>query len=542
MADLAAHPSVMKFSFSHYPWYSDNSSQTSDTSLQGASHLEGLLGQYGVKIAFNGHAHIYQRNLPSAPGMPISYITGGGGATLAPIGPCNAIDASGNRIDAYGVGWSPTKLQGYSCGAATAPTSASQVFHFLKVTVAGSTVTVTPTDENGNTFDVQTYNFGADVDTVIDSAPAPLTKATAATFTFHSNAVGATFACSLDGAGPTACSSPSSYSGLAESSHTFSVVATANGSTDPFPATRSWTIDTTKPSAPTNLVATASAGNLVNLSWTASTDGTGVATYDIVRNATAIGTVSGGTTTYLDGSTSPGTTYTYTVDARDGAGNVSAPSAPASVTTPSTIAPSLVQAAGSTTATVTLSQASTQGDLLVLSASVYTGATNKITSVTDTAGNTWTRIGAYDVSGHNSDGEMWYSPNANPTTAVTVHQGTATSTALEVQEFAGVAPTSPLDVAAGTSNTNTTATSGPVTPAAANELLVGFVAGHGNTEPMTVTAAGFTTQPQQTTGASVASLVTGYRVLSSPSTLPFTATFPTAMYWAAGIVAFKAAG
>jgi hypothetical protein len=35
--------------------------------------------------------------------------------------------------------------------------------------------------------------------------------------------------------------------------------------------------------------------------------------------------------------------------------------------------------------------------------------------------------------------------------------------------------------------------------------------------------------------------VAGSEVLSSPSAQSFTATFPTAMYWAAAIAAFKAA-
>jgi hypothetical protein len=39
----------------------------------------------------------------------------------------------------------------------------------------------------------------------------------------------------------------------------------------------------------------------------------------------------------------------------------------------------------------------------------------------------------------------------------------------------------------------------------------------------------------------VASLVAGSEVLSSPSAQSFTATFPAAMYWAAGIAAFKPA-
>src|SRR4051812_26642722 len=129
--DLQTHPSALKFAFSHYPFYSDNPNQSSDTAIQGPAKLEGLLGQFGVKIAFNGHAHIYERNNPSATGMPVTYITGGGGATLEPIGPCHAYDA-------YGIGWSPTSLKGTKCGAASAPTSASAVFHFLKVTVSGT--------------------------------------------------------------------------------------------------------------------------------------------------------------------------------------------------------------------------------------------------------------------------------------------------------------------------------------------------------------------------------------------------------------------
>jgi len=40
--------------------------------------------------------------------------------------------------DAYGIGWSPSKLTGSACGAAHAPTSAANVFHFLKVTVSGN--------------------------------------------------------------------------------------------------------------------------------------------------------------------------------------------------------------------------------------------------------------------------------------------------------------------------------------------------------------------------------------------------------------------
>jgi hypothetical protein len=157
--DLAAHPTGLKFAFWHYPLYSDNSTETSDTFLQGASSLEGLLSSHGVNIGFNGHAHIYQRNVPSGPTGLITYVTGGGGAKVEPIG----TGISCSATDAYGLGWSYSDNggagQGYACGAAPVPTALNQVFHFLLVTVNGAQVTVAPTDELGRTFDMQTYTF-----------------------------------------------------------------------------------------------------------------------------------------------------------------------------------------------------------------------------------------------------------------------------------------------------------------------------------------------------------------------------------------------
>ena len=184
-----------------------------------------------MKIAFNGHAHIYERNNASAPGMPITYVTGGGGALLEPIGPCHSYDA-------YGIGWSPTKLKGSACGAAQAPPAASNVFHFFKVTVSGTTVTVAPTDELGRTFDVQTYSFSGTTlpDTVIDTQPTTPTNATTAAFTFHSTLTPATFACSLDGATTDAVHESRELHGTLAGAHTFGVTATTAAGSDPTPA------------------------------------------------------------------------------------------------------------------------------------------------------------------------------------------------------------------------------------------------------------------------------------------------------------------
>src|SRR5206468_1742510 len=116
-----------------------------------------------------------------------------------------------------------------------------------------------------------------------------------------------------------------------------------------------------------------------------------------------------------------------------------------------TSTPRLVQTAGatetssSTTLTATLPAASGAGDLLVLSASVYTGTTNHLTSITDSAGNVWTKVNAWSTASHNPDGELWYAANAAAATTVTAHAATAATIALSVQEFSGIAATNALD-------------------------------------------------------------------------------------------------
>jgi fibronectin type 3 domain-containing protein len=90
--------------------------------------------------------------------------------------------------------------------------------------------------------------------------------------------------------------------------------------------------DISPPTAPTNLSATVVGSLAVDLSWTGSTDDIGVTGYTVYRNGSAIATVGGGSTTYHDATVVSGTTYTYTVDALDAAGNHSALSNPVTVT------------------------------------------------------------------------------------------------------------------------------------------------------------------------------------------------------------------
>jgi calcineurin-like phosphoesterase family protein/purple acid phosphatase-like protein len=153
-ADLASHPAAVKFAVMHFPMYSDNATETSDLYLRGPGGVGGLLSQYGVDMVFSGHAHMYERNLRQPGDSFVSYLTGGGGGKLEPIG---AKGCSG--FDAAGIGWSNSSSRGSACGAAAVPDSITRVFHFLLVTVQGTHVTVVPTDELGRTFDVRAYDF-----------------------------------------------------------------------------------------------------------------------------------------------------------------------------------------------------------------------------------------------------------------------------------------------------------------------------------------------------------------------------------------------
>lgn len=85
-------------------------------------------------------------------------------------------------------------------------------------------------------------------DTTITAQPADQTNTTVADFSFNSTKDRSTFQCSIDGGIYKACSSPQSYTSLAEGHHTFDVKATdAAGNTDPNPARFAWTIDLTPP-------------------------------------------------------------------------------------------------------------------------------------------------------------------------------------------------------------------------------------------------------------------------------------------------------
>ena len=123
-------------------------------------------------------------------------------------------------------------------------------------------------------------------DTQLLSGPANASPTASATFSFLSPDAGpgATFQCALDSSGFADCSSPMTYNGLSEGTHTFQVrVRVAVGNFDPTPATDSWTVDLTPPdtsiaAAPSGAVANAAASisftsNELGVTFACSLDG-----------------------------------------------------------------------------------------------------------------------------------------------------------------------------------------------------------------------------------------------------------------------------
>ncbi|MGH3730864.1 MAG: glycosyl hydrolase family 18 protein [Micromonosporaceae bacterium] len=188
--------------------------------------------------------------------------------------------------------------------------------------------------------------------------------------------------------------------------------------------------DTTAPSTPANLRSTGTTSSSVALAWNASTDNVGVTGYDVYRGTTKVATVTG--TSHTDSGLSAGTEYSYTVRARDAAGNVSPSSNRVTVTTggggggdttaPST--PANLRSTGTTSSSVALAWNASTDNVGVTGYDVYRGST-KIATVTGTS-RTDTGLSAntsysYTVRARDAAGNV--SPASNQITVTTQSGG-----------------------------------------------------------------------------------------------------------------------
>jgi hypothetical protein len=95
---------------------------------------------------------------------------------------------------------------------------------------------------------IRTWTIDAIAPTVtITGGPTGVVASSSASFTFTASEAGAAFQCALDAGAYLACTSPSTYSGLAIGAHTFSVRACDAAGNCSAPASRSWTVDLIAP-------------------------------------------------------------------------------------------------------------------------------------------------------------------------------------------------------------------------------------------------------------------------------------------------------
>lgn len=201
--------------------------------------------------------------------------------------------------------------------------------------------------------------------------------------------------------------------------------------------------DTVAPTAPT-LAASGTTQTTTNLSWSGATDNVAVTGYDVYRGATLLG--SAASTTFAVTGLTASTTYSFTVRAKDAAGNVSADSNSVSVTTLAPVvdttaptAPTL-SASGTTQTTTNLSWSGatdnvgvTGYDVLrngVVIGSTTTATTFAVTGLT--ASTTYTfNVRAKDAAGNISANSNTVSVTTLAVATVTYCTASANSTADE---------------------------------------------------------------------------------------------------------------
>jgi hypothetical protein len=172
------------------------------------------------------------------------------------------------------------------------------------------------------------YESLADPSAEITSGPSGAVSNDEASFEFVSNPPDADFTCSLDGGAFTSCTSPTTYTGLAEGAHIFAVSADGGAA-----ATRTWIVDTTAPTllgiSTPGLKSGFRFGQKIKVMWSSNDAGSGPEVYDVRYRKTRWNGESGPLVTWKSGTAMnsgsvparKGDTNCFSFRARDSAGN-----------------------------------------------------------------------------------------------------------------------------------------------------------------------------------------------------------------------------
>ncbi len=146
--------------------------------------------------------------------------------------------------------------------------------------VGTASITVVTPGPDGGTSSEKTFTIADTTppDITITSSPSGWVRSTAASFAFASTESGATFKCLLDTGTEGVCTSPKSYTGLAEGAHTFKVKAVDRAGNVGTWVSSSWSVDTVSPagSVLVNAGAAYARSTSVTLKLSAADAGSGV--------------------------------------------------------------------------------------------------------------------------------------------------------------------------------------------------------------------------------------------------------------------------
>lgn len=183
------------------------------------------------------------------------------------------------------------------------------------------------------------------------------------------------------------------------------------------------TQDTQAPTAPTNLTATNITSTTVDLTWTASTDNVAVTSYDIYKDGVYL--ASSSTNTYNITGLTVGISYSFTITAKDAAGNISVASNALTVTTVDTQAPTTptnLTVSNITSTTTNLTWTASTDNIAVTSYDVYKDGVYLASSTT----NSYSVIGLTQNTTYNF---TVYAKDAAGNTSLVSNTATFTTTA-----------------------------------------------------------------------------------------------------------------
>jgi hypothetical protein len=310
----------------------------------------------------------------------------------------------------------------------------------------------------------------------------------------------------------------------------------------------------TAPSAPAGV--TASAGNgSATVSWTApSNGGSPVTSYTVTpyvggvaQPATTVTGTPPATSTVITG-LSNGTSYTFTVSATNAIGTGPASAASSPVTPGGVATPAFVQQVSAhghgSSITVTPGAAVTSGDRMIVEVGVWNFSHATATSVTDSAGNTYTELTHFKAS-DGAEMSVWSAPittggGTRPT--ITATAGSSADVGIAAVEYSGLSTAAGSGVvdaqasAVGTTSTAATVSSGaPSAATAAGELALGFYADSGFGDTLTP-GSGWTARVNEAPASDMELLVEDQSVNQGGTPAATAGTGPNTIWLMASLV------